>query len=175
VRTRRTALTVVLAVVLVLGAAGAWLGSRSPDSTAAPQAAARTSFPDLEPAASEPMLPSLQTLHPASGSVVEAPGPFDDRFHFQLLAFAGATVSGTAAITSDVSDLLELEVQVGFYDRNGVLVGTASDVHHLDESSVDHAREGVPVEKHRFAVDVPRELRGVAVAAAVGVPVLVNE
>ena len=168
-------LTLVLAVVLVLGAAGVWWGHRGPDPAAAPQAAVRTSFPDLAPAPGEPVLPSLQTLHPAAGSVVEAAGPFDDRFHVRRLAFDGSTVSGTAVITSDVSDLLELQAQAGFYDRHGVLVGTASDAYHLDESAVDHAEVGVPVEEHRFSIRVPRALRGVVVAAAVGVPVLVNE
>jgi hypothetical protein len=164
---------ITLLVLLVAGAA--WLGLRPTSGVGDPQAAARTSFPDLPPAAGAPTLASLATLDPAPGRVVEAPGPFDDRFRLQRLRFDGTTVSATARITSDVSDILELEALAGFYDRDGVLIGTGRDVYHLDESALDLAHEGVPDETHPISIRVPAELRGRAVAAAVGIPVLVNE
>jgi hypothetical protein len=166
-------LAVVAAVVLLVGVAAALLlGGRG--DAADPQAAARTSFPDLTPATAEPTLPGLATLSPAPGSVAQVAGPFDDRFRLEGLGFDGRAVTGTVAVTSDVSDLLELEVLAGFYDRDGTLLGTAREVHHLDESTVAPDHEGPPDEDYRFQIKVPDQVRG-AVAAAVGVPVLVNE
>lgn len=173
-RANRVVISVVAALVLVLGTLSVWLARNLGDGTADPQAAPRTSFAGLTPATGEPSLPSLQTLHPAPGAVVEAAGPFDDRFRFRRLAFDGSVVTGTAEITSDVSDILEFEALAGFYDRSGALVGTARHTYHLDESTAQ-PHEGVPSETQRFTIAVPAKLRGAAVAAAVGVPVLVNE
>jgi hypothetical protein len=171
----RVAFVTLLTVLALLVAAAAWLGLRPGSGAGDPQTAARTSFPDLQPAVGAPTLASLATLDPAPGSVVEAAGPFDDRYRFQRLRFDGRTVSGTARITSDVSDILELEALAGFYDRDGALLGTARDVYHLDESIAQPTHEGVPDEAHPFRIRVPADLQGRAVSAAVGIPVLVNE
>lgn len=139
--------------------------------------AARTSLPHLQPAAGEPQLTSLAGLKPKPGSVVQAAGPFDDRFRMGALRFDGKAVHGSATITSDVSDILEFEALAGFYSPAGKLVGTGRYTHHLDEShdhSADNA-DGTPSELESFSIPVPAALRGKAVAAAVGVPVLVNE
>lgn len=166
---------IVVAVLVLLGVAGTWLALRGGAGGGDPATAARTTFPDLEPATEEPTLPSLATARPAAGTVVEVAGPFDDRFHFRRLRFDGETVRGTTTITSDVSDILELEVLAGFYDADGKLLGTAREVYHLDESQPETEHQGAPEEARTFAIAVPAELRGDAVAAAVGVPVLVNE
>ena len=76
-------------------------------------------------------------------------------------------------VTSDVSDLLDLQVLAGFYDHDGALLGTGRFVHHLEQGHDDQA--GTPVEQQAFRIDVPADLRGRAVSAAVTVPVLVNE
>ena len=171
-RSGRTVLALALAVLVL--AVGVGLAVRGVGRPADPQAAARTSFPDLEPGADEPTLPALATLSPAPGAVVQAEGPFDDRFRLERLAFDGTAVTGMVVVTSDVSELLELEVLAGFYGRDGTLLETARDVHHLDESSTEPAHEGPPAEDHRFRIRVPDGAEG-AVAVAVGVPVLVNE
>jgi hypothetical protein len=135
---------------------------------------ARTAFTGLSHATGEPTLPSLHGLHPAPRTVEQASGPFDDRFTLHGLSFDGVRVRGSATVTSDVSDLLELQAVAGFYDREGRLLGTARHVHHLGESSAGvHA--GLPSETERFVIAVPAQWRGRAVSAAVGVPVLVNE
>lgn len=170
---RRAALPVVLAVLVALVGGGVWLGLRSSGSSE-PQAAARTSFPDLTPATGAPTLPSLTGLTPAPGAAVEAAGPFDDRFHWEQLAFDGRAVRGSVVITSDVSALLELEAVAGFYDRDGTLLGTARAVEHAGVDH-DHADEGPPEQTHPVSIAVPDSLRGRAVSAAVGIPVLVNE
>lgn len=163
---------VVLAALLVVGLVALVLRP-GPDSGADPGSAARTTFADLTPAGGDPTLPGLGDLHPARGAVVQAAGPFDDRFDLSALRFDGTQVTGRVEITSDVSDLLELQVQAGFYDGAGRLLGTADDSYHADEDAA--GRAGPPAETHPFSVGVPGPLRGEAVAAAVGVTVLVNE
>jgi hypothetical protein len=175
VKHKTVLLVIALAAVVVAGTVGVWAAVQSRGVSALPETAARTSFPELTPASGAPVLPSLATLSPAPGAVMEAAGPFDDRFHFRELTFDGRRVVGTAEITSDVSDVLEFETVAGFYDHTGTLLGSGRHTFHLDESESDHAHEGVPDQKQHFEIAVPAALRGKAVAAAVGVPVLVNE
>jgi len=167
-----------LALVAFLGALVA-VRSTAPAGTAdqpSPAEAARTSFPGLQPAAAEPTIPGLDRISPAPDSVVQAPGPFDDRFQLEGLALDADGVHGAVLVVSDVSDLLELEVLAGFYDADGRLLGTGRFVHHLDESTADHAHEtATPNEREEFVIPVPADLQGAVVSAAVGVPVLVNE
>ena len=119
------------------------------------------------------MLRSVAEAHPSPGTVVRAEGPFDDRFTITRLRLRPTAVTGVLTVTSDVSDLLELQVLAGFYDRRGRLLGTGRHVHHGPQHHEDST--GPPSEVERFSVTVPRRLRGEVVSAAVGVPVLVNE
>jgi hypothetical protein len=148
-------------------------GSAPVQPVANPMSAARTALPNLEHASGEPMLPGLRNARPAPGEVAIVRGPFDDRFRLRDLAMARRAVTGSLAVTSDVSDLLELQVLAGFYDADGRLLGTARFTHHLVDDGHDHA--GPPQELERFRIPVPRRLRRDTVAAAIGVPVLVNE
>jgi len=136
-------------------------------------AAAKTSFPGLAAAAGEPDLAGLQTTRPSQGQILQVPGPFDDRLIFENLAFDGQAATGAVKITSDVSELLELQVLAGFYDGHGALLGTARFEHHA--GSEGHNHSGPPEEREEFSIQVPAELKTKAVSAAVGVPVLVNE
>ena len=170
----RTHLTIAVLAIVAFAAAFAvgravWQPTPTPET-----AAARTSFPDLEPAASEPQLSSLSALRPAPGEILQAPGPFDDRFVLTDLRLEAGTLSGSAQITSDVSELLEFEAVAAFYDAQGLLLGTGRFVHHLDEGSGHEEGGGPPNEVETFTITVPPEAQG-AVAATVGVPVLVNE
>lgn len=134
---------------------------------------ARTKLSGLTPATGEPTVPGLATARPARGTVAQVAGPFDDRFAWSGLALDERGVHGTLTVTSDVSDLLELAVVAGFYDRDGTLVATRRFVRH---STVhDEAGAHLPDEHQRVAISVPRALRSTVVAAAVGVPTLVNE
>lgn len=144
------------------------------DQVSSAASAARTAFPGLSAASSEPQLPSLSTMHPAARSAMQAPGPFDHRFTMTGLAFDGRKVSATARITSDVSEILEFEALAGFYDAGGRLLGTARFTHHQTDSHAADQRSGPPTEEVKFTIAVPAKVRG-AVSAAVGVPVLVNE
>lgn len=175
---RTTAVSVAAALALA-GCGGAGNGGSAASSTpstpsASPTPVMVTSFPDLPTPTGEPDLPGIATAAPASaGSVGHIPGPFDDRVRLGPLTFDGRRVVGSLDVTSDVSDLLELQVLAGFYDASGTLVGRGRFTHHLDEDT--HHDDRPPSQHEEFAIAVPKRLRGQAVSAAVGVPVLVNE
>ncbi|MFJ6270347.1 hypothetical protein ACIQG8_10150 [Pseudarthrobacter oxydans] len=159
--------------------ASAVLGARAPapapgaDRVPQASAAAKTSFPGLASAEGEPDLAGLRTTRPAPGQILRVQGPFDDRIVFEGLAFDGQAATGAVRVTSDVSDLLELQVLAGFYDDRGNLLGSARFVHHL--GSDGHGHSGPSEEGEEFSIPVPAGLAPHAVSAAVGVPVLVNE
>jgi hypothetical protein len=157
----------------VIAAAVALNGQPGPSTAAQPAVAVMTSFPGLTSATGAPTLPSLEQLHPGPGAVLQATGPFDDRFKLGGLAFDGTTATGSVTITSDVSDLLELEVVAGFYGSDGTLLGTGRHVHHATEDG--HTHSGPPSESEAFEIAVPAELAQRVASVAVGVPVLVNE
>lgn len=174
-RFRITAVSVAAALALA-GCGGAGNGGSAASSTPSttPSPVMVTSFPDLPAATGEPDLPGIATAAPASADTVgHIPGPFDDRFRLGEVSFDGQRVVGALEVTSDVSDLLELQVLAGFYDASGTLIGRGRFTHHLDEET-DHD-DGPPSEHESFTIAVPKRLRGQAVSAAVGVPVLVNE
>ena len=185
-RTRVTAGLVLVAVLvggLVLAAthrsvtAGTGPASaRTPvaqDRSVIDASGARTRLSGLTPATGEPTVPGLATADPERGTVAEVQGPFDDRFDWSGLSFDDHQVTGTLTVTSDVSDLLELAVVAGFYDSQGTLVATRRFVHHATVH--DEAGAHLPDERERVTIRVPRGLRSTVVAAAVGVPTLVNE
>ena len=177
-RTRRIA-----AMIVALAAAGAIgtgltyavspAGQAGSGSLPDPASAARTSLPGLVAAIGEPTLTGLGAAKPQPGTVGTVTGPFDGRFTMDKLVFDGSRVSGRVRITSDVSDILELEALAGFYGRDGKLLGTNRFVYHLVEEG--HSHRGPPSELKAFTIPVPAGARGRAVSAAVGVPVLVNE
>lgn len=156
---------------LILGGSLGTAGG-APAATALP-AAARTSFPGLASASGEPELASIRAARPSSGQVLQASGPFDDRFAFDQLTFDGSAVSGAVRVTSDVSDLLELQVLAGFFDQKGTFLGTGRFVHHLGAGGDTHT--GPPQVREAFTITVPTALADRAVSVAIGVPVLVNE
>lgn len=141
----------------------------------APPFAVATTLPGLVAPTGEPQLASIARLHPTAGAIVPAAGPFDDRFVLQDLRFDGAQVSGTVDVTSDVSEVLELQVLAGFYDTTGALLGTERFVHHLTDDGGTDSTTGTPQEHTVFSIAVPAEFAGRAVSASLGVPVLVNE
>jgi hypothetical protein len=176
-RSRATVVTGLLAAgtiaaVTVFALVGS-TGMADPEVVAARPAAARTSFPGLKAAVGEPDLASIRAARPRSGQVLQAKGPFDDRFVLEGATFDGSAVAGAVRITSDVSDVLELQVLAGFYDVQGNLLGTNRFVHHL--GSDGHAHTGPPDVREEFTIPVPAALANQAVSVAIGVPVLVNE
>jgi hypothetical protein len=178
VRTGRITLTVVAALAAAtVGAAAAWAlagddGGPRPGRTPGPEEVVQTSFPDLAPVSAEPRLAGLRDTHPLPGSVARITGPFDDRIEVGRLELDGDRLTGRVLVTSDVSDVLELQVVAGFYDLAGRYLGSGRFIHHdLEES----AHEGSPDEALEFEIAFPRGHRDEVRSAAVGVPLLVNE
>ena len=169
--------TLVVTVALL----GLTSACAAPQPSEAPVSPAPVSEPASAPQTTatsrQTPMPGLQTARPSEGQVVLVDGPFNDRFHIDALAFDGARVSGEVVVTSDVSEIIDLQVQVGFHDAQGTLIGTASYDHHghgHDESDhATHSPEDQP--SVAFEIAVPAHLAGAAVSASVGVPVLVNE
>lgn len=173
----------LVGAVLAAAVAVTWLAvgwSRSDDGAAAaalpdPATVARTDLPGLTPATGEPRLPGLADAAPRPGTIGVVPGPFDDRFTLGRLQLENGAVSGHLHVTSDVSDVLELQVLAGFYDARGELLGTGRATYHLDEAAEHAEHEGTPSELESFRVVAPSRYAGRVASAAVGVPVLVNE
>jgi hypothetical protein len=164
--------TLVAAAAAVAGTLSQPTGPASAEAPR-PAATVQASLPGLAHASGEPELAGLQTVHPRKGQAVQVKGPFDDRFVFEQLTFTPAGATGTIRVTSDVSDLLELQILAGFYDDHGKLLGTGRFEHHLVEDGHTHA--GPPSETEKFTIPIPKALQGKAASASVGVPVLVNE
>ncbi|MFJ6155941.1 hypothetical protein ACIQF8_06535 [Pseudarthrobacter sp. NPDC092184] len=175
-KSRVRLLGILVAASLLLLTAVVLIGPVStpgPAAVAPPAAAAKTTFPGLARAEGEPDLPGLRTTRPSPGQILQIQGAFDDRLEFEGLAFDGQAATGSVKVTSDVSDLLELQVLAGFYDERGNLLGTARFVHHLGGEG--HGHSGPSDNGEEFNIPVPAEFQPQAVSAAVGVPVLVNE
>ncbi|HCB02873.1 MAG TPA: hypothetical protein DEQ43_01175 [Nocardioides bacterium] len=185
---RRTTLITVIAAAVVAAAVGGlaalvWSGddpaaqaAASPTGSVDPSTVAATSFPDLAAPTGEPTLAGIDTAAPPSGTVVTVPGPFDDRFTLSDVTVADGVVSGSLTVVSDVSEILELQVLAGFYDDRGDFLGTGRAVFHLqEEEGHSHEEAGSPNETESFRIRAPKAVAGQTVAAAIGVPVLVNE
>ena len=111
---------------------------------------------------------ALPGLHPTRGGVHRVAGPFDDRFTLTGLTLHDGVVSGTLTVTSDVSEVIDLQVLVGFYDAAGNFLGKATYEKHGEDAA--DVNERLP-----FRVAAPANVAGAVSSAAVGVPVLVNE
>ena len=121
----------------------------------------------------DPELPGLRDLSPAPDSVGRLDGPFDDRFTATGVRFDGGALRGRITITSDVSEILALQVLGGFYAADGTYLGEARWDFVPPED--EHHAEGHPEESVAFVVKVPSALRAKAASASYGVTNLVNE
>lgn len=173
------AVVLSVAALLVAGAVGAGAvllvhdAGPGADQVPDPASAARTELPGLTAPTGDPELPGLAAADPAPGTVAVVEGPFDDRLDLTGLTLADDAVTGVVTVTSDVSELIELQVLAGFYDADGRLLGTGRYTHHASDE--EHGHAGPPSQEEPFEIEVPGDLDGTAVSAAVGVSVLVNE
>jgi hypothetical protein len=158
--------------------AGLWLavsgsdGGPSADAASLPTGPVVNTSLGLPTPTGDPELPGIRGLAPASGTVGRLAGPFDDRFVTRGVTFDGRALHGSLTVTSDVSEILALQVLAGFYDADGRFVGQARwDFRPPEEGH----EEGHPDESVDFVVEVPAKLRGRAAAASYGVTNLVNE
>lgn len=163
--------TLIAVAALTLSACGAG----SPDAVGPstyPSATVQTSFPGYVAATGDAQLTGLADATPAPGTVTWVEGPFDDRFRTSQVRLENGAVHGALTITTDVSSILDLQVQAGFFAADGSYLGSAS-WSLLAEHEEEH--EGVPDESVSFVVEAPAAYAGKAVAASAGVVSLVNE
>jgi hypothetical protein len=109
---------------------------------------------------------------PPPGTVTVVPGPFDDRFRLSGTSLTGRDVRLHLAVTSDVSELIDLEVTAAFYGADGRLLGTGRTTYAEGDGSA-----GKPAAENggtALVVHLPGTV-GAPVSARVSVPVLVNE
>ncbi len=175
--TRVATVAAACAAAAVVGGGVTWAldasaSSAAPAPGSSPDSVVRTALPGLTPAAGDPTLPGVATAAPPAGRVGRLAGPFDDRFTMTGLRLDDGRVAGRLRVTSDVSDLIELQVLVAWYDARGDLLGVRRWTRHTTE---EHQHTGPPSEVERFAVAAAAGWRDEVQSAAVGVPVLVNE
>lgn len=157
--------------------AGLWLAASGADDTPAAEQTptgpvVQTSL-GLPTPTGDPELAGIRDLAPAPRTVGRLTGPFDDRFTVQGVRFDGTALRGRLTITSDVSEILALQVLGGFYDAKGAYLGEAR--WNFVPPEEGHHEEGHPEESVAFVVTVPKALRTQAAAASYGVTNLVNE
>ncbi|MEU8763588.1 hypothetical protein [Streptomyces sp. NPDC048659] len=179
---------VTLALIAALAALGPLTGcARSGDAdpaagpAAGPEAAAAATAPPVTafpaPRGAPAPAPSLAAA-PRAGDVRVEDGPFTDRVRFDRLTLTDRrTVTGRLTVTSDVSDVVALELRAAFYDTRGRLAGTGTFTYseeHGAERGGSHGErraEGAGID---FSVSLPASAPAPA-AAVLSVPVLVNE
>ncbi|MET9695335.1 hypothetical protein ABZY31_00155 [Streptomyces sp. NPDC006529] len=180
--TRRTAGALAAAAAVLVLASGCAGGPAADgaDRAGGSGEAAGSAAPVAMPAPRGAPAPAAVLARPAAaGEVRVEEGPFTDRVKLTSLKLTGqGSVTGHLAITSDVSDVLALEVGAAYYDANGHLLGTAAFPY---QEEGEDARGGEHHDGPRAAgggIDftVPAGRFAQAPASAVlSVPVLVNE
>ncbi|MFE3953384.1 hypothetical protein ACFXPS_04260 [Nocardia sp. NPDC059091] len=150
---------------------GLLMAAASAGCSTAPHAA--DSAPAPTPmAAPKPASAPVSAVTVSPGEVRLSPGPFTDRVRLNGIRLEGASVRGTLAIISDISDVLALEVHAAFYDTTGHVVG-AGTFQHADAEPGGGAHapnpDGIPFTITASPADAPIS------AAVLSIPVLVNE
>ncbi|MGW2860499.1 hypothetical protein [Streptomyces sp. NPDC001205] len=167
---RRTAPAALAVLTLALATAcGGGTGERDEDS---PSPVPPVSFAAPKQAAAPAAYQKL-----GRGEVRLEQGPFTDRVKVSGSTLgAGSAVTGHLAVTSDVSELIALELRAAYYDADGRLLGTGS-FQYAEEGHDEHkgghtpAAEGPGID---FKVE-PGALTGTPTSAVLSIPVLVNE
>ena len=157
-----------LTLVLVLSAAltcAACSGADSANPAVGPSQAAAVVVAPPRP---EPAPAATLQVVPPAGTVGVVSGPFTDRVRFAGLTLLEGRVSGTLDITSDVSELLALELAVALYDPAGRLIGTERQIVDPEEAEAYHPPQGI----RGLPVDVAAPG---AASVHLSIPVLVNE
>ncbi|MFJ4653672.1 hypothetical protein ACIP5Y_20595 [Nocardia sp. NPDC088792] len=139
----------------------------------APSTIATPTVSSYSAASPAPVAAPAAAVAAAPGEIRLAPGPFTDRVAVTATRLDGPTVRGKLAVTTEVSEILALEVHAAFYDSTGHLLGTGI-FQHSDEG---HATGG-PHAPHDdgldFEITAPPATAAVS-AAVLSIPVLVNE
>ncbi|MEU2234427.1 hypothetical protein [Streptomyces vietnamensis] len=174
-RTTAAALGLILPAMVALtgcsgGAEDAHRAAGQPPASAAP-----VTFP--APRTAPAPAPTLSPA-PAEGEVRIEEGPFTDRVRLTRLTLTPKpSVTGRLSITSDISDVLALELRAAYYDAHGRLLGTGT-FQYQEEGETGHGEAHTGPRAANGGIDftVPaKDLKGTPATAVVSVPVLVNE
>ncbi|MFD7031664.1 hypothetical protein ACFWAR_26930 [Streptomyces sp. NPDC059917] len=177
--TRRTA-GALAAAAAVLALASGCSGGPAADGADAAGDAAGSAAPVVLPAPRSAPAPAAVLAHPAApGEVRVEEGPFTDRVKLTDLKLTGAaSVTGHLAITSDISDVLALEVGAAYYDASGHLLGTAKFQYQEEgedaKGTAHHDGPRAAGEGIDFTVPAGQFAQAPA-SAVLSIPVLVNE
>lgn len=166
--------TAVLCLALATAALTACSGSSADvaDRTAAPSPVA-TAASVLSPGPTPPPAPTALAQVPAAGTVSLRPGPFDDRFALVGTRLERDGVHTALTITSDVSELLALELTADFYDARGGLLGSGSTTAADEHGGEEEVHTGP--EARELHVPTASAWSARVTSAVLSVPVLVNE
>ncbi|MER8045968.1 hypothetical protein [Streptomyces sp. NPDC094032] len=134
------------------------------------------------PRTAPPPAPLLSPA-PRRGDVRVEEGPFTDRVRFTRLALHGRqAVTGHLAITSDVSDVIALELRAAFYDADGRLLGSGVFTYGEEHEGEKGGQGGQGGHTERRATGpgidfsvTAKNPRATPASAVLSVPVLVNE
>ena len=161
----------LLAAAALVAALAACSGDPAPEAASVAAPAAAVSAPTAPVSVAQPAAARLPVV-PAAGTVTVQPGPFDDRFTLAGTRLAGAAVTTSLTVQSDVSEIIVLETQADFYDAAGALLGSVRATHEDDHSDGEphKAAEAVPM---RMPADPAYASR--VHSAVLSVPALVNE
>lgn len=108
---------------------------------------------------------------PTPGTVTVVQGPFSDRISLTDVRLTRRTVETTLKVTSDVSELIDLELSAAFYDASGHLLGVARTTYAEGDGG-----DGKPqAETAGVPLTVVWKGAGTPTSARLSVPVLVNE
>lgn len=160
----------LLLPALLAGCTGSGDGTDARDA-AAPLPSVSLPAPRRAPA------PAAVLATPVRGGEVRVEdGPFTDRVKFSGLKLGrGASVTGHLAITSDVSDVLALELRAAFYDDGGHLLGSGTLQYQEEDPAGGHSA-GPRAEGDGIDVTVTADgVTGTPAGAVLSLPVLVNE
>lgn len=105
-----------------------------------------------------------------AGTVTVQTGPFTERLRISELRLTEQAITARLDVVSDVSEIINLEVRVDFYDSAGALLGSGRQVFVTKDTEAFHTTSGVV----GLPLSVPAPASG-AHSALLSVPVLVNE
>ncbi|MEV4558281.1 hypothetical protein AB0K51_15000 [Kitasatospora sp. NPDC049285] len=160
--------TLALAAALLTGCSG---------TEDTPEPATPSVSPVALPAPRQAPAPAVALATPvAAGEVRLDNGPFTDRVKLTGLSLTGApAVTGHLTITSDVSDVLALEVHAAYYDATGHLLGTGT-FQYQEEEAATGQHTGPRATGEGIDITIPADhLTGTPTGAVLTIPVLVNE
>ncbi|MEU0835224.1 hypothetical protein [Streptomyces sp. NPDC005969] len=175
----RTTAAVLGLLVPALAALTGCSGNSAADHPSAPKPRTSAAGAALPAPRSAPAPAPTLSPAPHQGEVRIEDGPFTDRVRLMGLTLTTKpAVTGHLAITSDVSDVLALELRAAYYDSHGRLLGTGTFQYQEEgeDAHGSHHHDGPRAAGDGIDFTVPaKHLSSTPASAVVSIPTLVNE